>query len=299
MSSIDLRPRAPRTPAAVADHPFGDLPYLGLGLLDPASIRHDPATDAWSADYPDQWGRPCLQVTIGPRGYDIVELGENGARLRLAHGHDLEIAVQHYALGALGGKISSFWKRLGPHVQSIWLLISGAGEHLTAFCPAVGIVEVRIPTPVKAPWTEPGPTPMELRLGLAPMIDPIGPRHGSLLRWYADAPDVPRIARVRVRQYAMPAILLPDFSLALRAAMGPLTAIEWRPIGWTQPTLRLGQAWDVPERWQDRPDGRLVHYALVEDDLDPDDLPDLRRRRLTEPEEDDPDAGAGGPTLLH
>jgi hypothetical protein len=298
MSSIDLRPRAPRTPAAIADHPFGDLPYLGLGLLDPTSIRHDREDDAWSADYPDQWGQPCLQVSIGSRGVDIVGLAPDGTRECSARGTSLGIAVQHYGLGVLGGDIPSFWERVGPRVQSIWLLISGAREHLMSFCPAVGIAEVRIPTPVREPWAEPGPTPIELRLGLAPMRDPIGPRHGSLLRWYADEPDVPRIARVRVRQYAMPAILLPDFSVALKAAMGPLSAIEWRPIGWTQPTLRLGQAWDVPEDWQERPDGRLIRYALVEDDLDPDELTELRRRHLDELEADT-DADPGDPALLH
>jgi len=242
-------------------HPFTHR-YIGLGLLDEASVRRDG--DAWTAEYPDQRGDPYLRVRIVADGHaTLEETDEDGRRVATTVGRSMAEAIGRHGAYALG-EVSPFWIRVLRHGAQAWIALT-IPEIRYSFIPAIAIGGLYVPVPLDRPWVEPVPGPVALRIGLPPSGDPPGPRGATLLRFVAGE-DEPREERIRLARYSLPGILVTETVGALYAANGPLRSIEWRPFVLPQPVDRVGQLWHTPRPTR-LSDGALLNgFGILEDE---------------------------------
>jgi len=257
----------------MSTHPF--FPYLGLGLLDEASIRRDASR--WNAQYLDAGSRH-LQVTVhepGPsNGHGsalIKEFSPSGDHIATSLGRDLHAAIAQHATTLLTERPCRLWDRVGELTPSVYIPLQ-VEQPVMGFVPAMAIGWVCIPSPLDAPWLEPTPGPLARHLGLTYACDPFGPRFATLLR-ATDASEASHRERVRLREYDLPAILVPEFAKALQEARGPLTSLEWRPVLRVNLAPNEVRIFDSVERYGATYEGRpLMAYALVPEQQD-DDIP--------------------------
>jgi len=239
-------------------HPF-DLPYVGLGLLDEASIRRED--DTWTADY-TIGNQPYLTIWIAPGRVEIDE-SEGGAIVVRTFGQTLTRAIGLHGADALGGEISRFWRRLAAIAGSVWVQLSPPDDFRFSYIPAIGLGRLCVPSPIGVPWLAPEPGPLARRLGFRPFdaSDPGVMVSARLLRSVAGASE-PRVERVRFHGDDLPAILIPETVAAPYAANGPPRAIEWRPFVNPAPADWATQHWYAPVPSL-LPDGEvLVGFAL-------------------------------------
>lgn len=239
-------------------HPF-DLPYVGLGLLDEASIRRDG--DAWTAEY-RIGDEPYLAIRVAPGRVEIQET-EGGRMVARTIEQTLNRAVGLHGQGALTGDISRFWNRAAERADMAWVQLSPRDIQFT-FIPAIGMGRLCVPSPFDALWTAPEAGPLARRLGFEPFAGPECVRGATLLRSVVEEAEA-RVERVRLHLDTIPGILLAETVEALYAANGPLRAIEWRPFVLHEPLDRVAQTWPGPRPTR-LPDGAtMVGFALVED----------------------------------
>ena len=145
-------------------HPF-ELPYVGLGLLDEASIRRDG--DAWTADYRSA-DEPYLTIRVEPDHVEVVEVEVDGERVATTFERTLTRAIGLHGSGALRGPVSRFWQRAAdlPGAFDAWVEVSIPRAQF-AFVPAIGLGRLSIPWPTDVPWRTPEPGPIARRIGLS------------------------------------------------------------------------------------------------------------------------------------
>jgi hypothetical protein len=235
-------------------HPFV-FPYVGLGLLDEASIRH--VRDAWTADYPDAAGQPYLRLTIRPGRTRIEEFESDGKPIAVTDETTLTRAIGRHGGDALDGHVSRFWFRAIHGATTIWTPLACDADY--AFVPAIGLATVHLPMPI-GEILPPIPTgPLATRVGLGYGAEPL-PRSGLILRW-ASGKVVPKPEPVSLRSFTVPGILLEELAAGLQAVR-PTPAIEWRPFADTT------QSATIAARWPTHPaHSRLdmVRFAICED----------------------------------
>ena len=244
-------------------HPFR-LPYVGLGLLDEASIRREG--DTWTADYPIG-DEPYLTIRVAPDGVEIDEL-ENGMLVATTRGSDLDRAIGMHGEGALSGELSRFWTRLVERAGPVWVQLTVPGDVRYAFVPAIGLGRLCVPSPLDVRWVTPEPGPLARRFGFRPFdpADPDTTTRAQLLRLVDDEPG-PRVEEVRLHGTDLPGILVAETVAALYAANGPLRGIEWRPFVNPAPTDWAVQRWNMP-RPSLLPDGAVLRaFALVREGI--------------------------------
>ncbi len=190
----------------MSPHPF-DLPYIGLGLLDPDSIRRDGAT--WTADYPDAGGRPYMRVVIDPDGATLTEFDEAGEPVATTGRPTLEGAIGPHGGEAVNARPSRFLMRLAPRVVDAWFPLDADVRYV--FVPSIVLATLRVPLAAGSVWHTPQPGPLADRLGFAFDEDEGSPVPARLVRWFEGEPEA-RTDRIDVRHLTVPAILLPELS---------------------------------------------------------------------------------------
>jgi hypothetical protein len=241
-------------------HPFSHA-YIGLGLLDDASIRQ--RGDRWAAEYRDAAGDPYLVVNVDPGRVRIEEF-DSGKRVAMTADSTLLRAVGLHGQDALGGDMSRFWARVARSSSQVWIQLTPP-EVLAAYVPAIGLGRVSIPVPLDGTWCDPEPGPLARRLGYRPLIDDARMVTATLLR-YIEGEARPRRERVTLRQASLPGLLLAEAIGAFYAANGRLRSIEWRPFMIPEPADPIDRAWKatIPAL---TPDGGVQYgYAIVQDE---------------------------------
>jgi hypothetical protein len=241
-------------------HPFSHA-YIGLGLLDDASIQHH--RDTWAAEYRDAAGDPYLVVYAGPSRVRIEEF-DSGKRVALTADSTLLRAIGRHGQDALGGDMSRFWARVARTSSQVWIQLTPP-EALAAYMPAIGLGRVSIPVSLDGTWCDPEPGPLARRIGRRPFMDDARVVPATLFR-YIEGESRPRRERVTVRQASLPGLLLAEAVAAYYAANGRLRSIEWRPFMIPEPAERIGRAWKatIPAL---TPDGSVqCGYAIVEEE---------------------------------
>jgi hypothetical protein len=241
-------------------HPFRHA-YIGLGLLEDASIRHHG--DTWSAEYLDAAGDPYLVVNLSPIQVRIEEF-DIGKRVALTVDSTLLGAIGRHGQDALGGEMSRFWARVARSSSEVWIQLTPP-EVLAAYVPAVGIGRVSVPVPLDGTWRDPEPGPLARRLGFRPFVEDAREVPATMFR-YVEREARPRRERVTLRQTSLPGLLLEEAIAAYYAVNGRLRSIEWRPFTIPEPAERIGRAWKatIPAL---TPDGGIqMGYAILEDE---------------------------------
>jgi hypothetical protein len=248
-------PRAPRD-----HHPFR-LPYIGLGLLDEATIRREG--DTWRAEYRDG-DDPFVEVEIAPDGRTTVTAREpDGRRLGSASGLNLVQAIGAIGGPLLRGDVSPFWLRVARRADGVWVALSGDRIELS-FVPALGIGTISVPVRRGCEWHEPGPGPIARRIGLATSDREVDVVEATLLRWFVGL-DEPDEEPILVHRYSVPGILVGELADAIFEANGPLRSIEWRPYlhhDLARTAWGGGDLWTVPEGRREFRFG-LRRFAIV------------------------------------
>lgn len=240
-------------------HPFIHT-YIGLGLLDEASIRRD--ADAWLAEYPDDRGDPYLRIRVEADGRaELHEHDADGRRVARTLGPSLMDAIGRHSYFALA-EASPFWVRVAQRGPRAWIAVSIPEIHFS-FIPAIAIGGLYVPVPLDRPWVEPTPGPIARRIGLSPTQEPPGPSGATLLRFVAGEPE-PREERVNLVRYQLPGILVVETVAAVFAANGPLRSIEWRPFVLPQLVGQVGQLWHSPRQTTLPDGGVLTGFGIVE-----------------------------------
>ena len=242
-------------------HPFNHA-YIGLGLLDDASIRRHG--DTWAAEYCDAAGDSYLLVHAAPSQVRIEEF-DSGKRVALTVDSTLRDAIGRHGQDALGGDMSRFWARVSRTSSQVWIQLTPP-EALAAYVPAIGLGRVSIPVPLDGAWCDPEPGPLARRLGFWPFVDGVREVSATLFR-YIEGESRPRKERVTLRQASLPGLLLAEAVAAYYAANGRLRSIEWRPFMIPEPAERIGRAWKITIPSLTPDDGIQRGYAIVEDEI--------------------------------
>ena len=239
-------------------HPF-TMPYVGLGLLDEASIRLDG--ENWIADYPIG-DDPYLTIAVGPDRVEFLEV-EDGSIVARTVETTLERALGFHGIGALDCEISRFWRRVAEGAGSVWVLLS-MPETRYAYVPAIGFGQLCVPSPLGIPWVTPEPGPLARRLGFEPFdpTDPATTVTACLLRRVEGEPELRR-EEVRLHGTELPGILVGETVAAIYAANGPLRGREWRPFVNPSPADWEFQRWRATDPAQLPDGGMLLEFALL------------------------------------
>jgi hypothetical protein len=246
--------RALAADPSAAGHPFRHT-YIGLGLRDDASIVRDG--DTWQADYTDD-GEPYLRIRIGPGARaEVVAFDAEGGVAARTIGPSLGAAIgQHATWYALAGEaeerldgavVTRFWRTVAFRTPGVWVDLAPRDE-VYAFVPAIGIGMLTVPVPPGERLRIPEPGPVARRIGLDPYAEPFGPVRGELRRWFVGL-DEPETEPVRLYRWSVPGILVGELVEGIRAANGPLRAIEWRPFLITDQRTMANEAtcvWTIP-----------------------------------------------------
>ena len=248
-----------RLTGGAATHPFVHA-YVGLGLLEESSIRHDGET--WTADY-RIGDEPYLAIRIGPHAVEIVEFDRAGAELATTRESTLTRAIGVHGAGALTGESSRFWLRAMVHAPGVWVQLS-CPEARFSFVPAIALGRLSVPSPLDVPWQRPKPGPIARRLGFVPFDEPDAASHAVLIRSYRGR-DEPVIEPIRLHRTTIPGILLAETVDALYAANGPLKGIEWRPFLENEPAGPVARSWPSPPSSGRPGQPALTGYAILEE----------------------------------
>lgn len=243
-------------------HPFR-FPYVGLGLLDPDSIRRDG--DVWSAAYPDTAGAPYLHIRLGPDRAEIAEFDARGQRVAITRAATLTEAIGLHGAQAVNGRPSRFWSRVAAQGPVAWCPLEVTVPY--TYVPAMGLARLRVPLAAGRPLPPPLAGPLARRLGQDFRQEAHSPLPATLsCRW--GWPEPPEEVAILVHRFVVPAILVPELTAAVAAVTGALSGAEWRP--WLDPELadRTARHWpSPPPLGEPRSDGRrLTAYTIVEEE---------------------------------
>ena len=241
------------------EHPF-TFDYIGLGLLDEASIRRDH--DRWAADYRDAAGDPYLVVHVGASRVRIEEL-DAGGRVALTVAPTITQAIGMHGADALGAERSRFWERVAASTPRAWIQTACPNACYT-FIPAIGIGRLCLPLPHDVEWRPPEPGPIARRIGLRPFDDAteIGP---ATLTRFAGGGRNPERGPIRLVKVSLPGILVPEAAAACLNAHGPARSVEWRPFVRSVPSGRVAQRWQPRREASADGEPGLEAFSIVED----------------------------------
>ena len=202
------------------EHPF-TFDYIGLGLLDEASIRRE--NDSWAADYGDAAGSPYLTVHVGPSRIRIEEL-DAGGRVALTVAPTITQAIGMHGSDALGDERSRFWERVAASTPLAWVETAFSNARYS-FIPAIGIGQLCLPLPADVEWRAPEPGPIARRIGFHPFDDAVEIGPAKLTR-FADGRQNPEQEPIRLVKVSLPGILVPEAVAACFNAHGPARSLE-------------------------------------------------------------------------
>ncbi len=241
-------------------HPF-EFPYIGLGLLDEASIQH--SGDEWTAEY-RIGDEPYLTIRVEPGYVEVVEVEVDGERVATTFERTLTGAIGLHGSGALRGPVSRFWQRAAdlPGAFDAWVEVNIPRAQF-AFVPAIGLGRLSIPWPTDVPWRTPEPGPIARRIGLEPFDEPDGVVPATMLRTYASPPGVVS-EPIWLHSTTIPGILLGETIEAVYAANGALRSVAWRPFVENQPVGPVARSWPAPA-WLDREAGAPTSVSIIDD----------------------------------
>jgi hypothetical protein len=224
-------------------HPF-EFPYVGLGLLDEASIRREG--DDWTAEYRAD-GEPYLALRVTPDLAQVVEIDEDGDRVATTTERTLVRALGLHAGSAVRGLPSRFWTRARSLAGwfDVWVDVSLPRAEF-AFVPAFGLGRLSVPSALDVPWLAPEPGPIARRIGAVPFDEPDTMVRATMHRTFLRRPDVVSES-IRLFTTTIPGILLPETIAALHEANGRHESVAWRPFVENQPVGPVARSWLAPE----------------------------------------------------
>lgn len=241
------------------EHPF-TFDYIGLGLLDDASIRRD--RDGWAADYREAAGDPYLTVHVGPTRVRIEEF-DAGRPVAVTIAPTITQAIGMHGADALGEERSRFWERVAALTPLAWVQ-TACPDARYSFIPAIGIGQLCLPLPADLDWRPPEPGPIARRIGQATFDDTFEVVPATLVRFIDRGRSSSR-ERIKVMKVAILGILVAEAVDALLEAHGPTRSVEWRPFVRSEPATRVAQLWHPrgEPSAEDEPD--FAAFSIVED----------------------------------
>lgn len=241
------------------EYPF-TFDYIGLGLLDEASIRRDH--DGWAADYRDAAGSPYLKIHLGASRVRIEEF-DTGRRVALTVAPSITQAIGMHGSDALGQERSRFWERVAASTPLAWVQ-TACSDGRYSFIPAMGIGRLCLPLPADVDWHAPGPGPIARRIGLRPLDDAVEIGSATLMR-FAGGGRNPVREPIRLVKVSLPGMLVPEAVAACLTAYGPALSVEWGPFVRCGPATRVVRLWQPRREVSAEDKAGVEAFSIVED----------------------------------
>jgi hypothetical protein len=231
------------------DHPF-TYPYIGLGVLDEASIVLDRNT--WRARYVDTAGILYAEVQVSEIDGHVQVTGyhADGMRGGIGTGRDLREAVLYFALGEISsdGRPAPIAKRLAAMNPRVFVFLDLEDpDTKLAVAPGVALYQVLVPRPIDAPLPPIEPGPLSRLAGYGAEEDEDSPFPGVLVRTFAvDGEEGTVHHPILIHSFTRPPLVIPELGPAIWALAPNQECMEWRP--WLEQPGRkaFARMWPAP-----------------------------------------------------